>query len=253
MKKRKLAESITKESEKEEATPQRYKRLCTPTEGADDTSAINLVVEDTEEEQLKEYHFKVTPKMVEERVKAMKDHLLEIASVPPSEDTPLPHLERHQAWLLLGGYQKHYKNLETYDLGANTFSYYIFPDVMRHLENLFQAKPKPRKGFVPLMACMDTFLKYDLPEYIPDQCYYVSTVLVFETVTKIIMDLEKCSYEMATGIGLGINVPTKTPYGIEWDSLVKETKHRRELARAQRRSHRKQATPRRLLRSKEKR
>lgn len=173
VKKRKLAESITKESEKEEATPQRYKRLCTPTEGADDTSAINLVVEDTEEEQLKEYHFKVTPKMVEERIKAMKDHLLEIASVPPSEDTPLPHLERHQAWLLLGGYQKHYKNLETYDLGANTFSYYIFPDGMRQLENLFQAKPKPRKGFVPLMACMDTFLKYDLLEYIPDQCYYV--------------------------------------------------------------------------------
>ena len=190
--------------------------------------------------------------MVEERVKGMKDHLLEIAGVPPSEDTPLPHLERHQAWLLLGGYQKQYKNLQTYDLGANTFSYYIFPDVMRHLENLFKAKPKPRKGFVPLMACMDTFLKYDLPEYIPDQCYYVSTVLVFEAVTKIIMDLEKCSYEMATGIGLGINVPTKTPYGIEWDSLVEEKKHRRELARAQRRSHRKQATPRRLLRSKAK-
>ena len=111
------------------------------------------------------------------------------------------------------------------------------------------------------MACMDTFLKYDLPEYIPDQCYYVKTVLVFEAVTKIIMDLEKRSYKMATGIGLGINVPTKTPYGIEWDSLVEEKKHRRESsekkrararARAQRRSHRKQATPRRLLRSKEK-
>ena len=69
---------------------------------------------------------------------------------------------------------------------------------------------------------------------------------------KIIMDLEKCSYEMATGIGLAINAPTKTPYGIEWDSLVEEKKHRRELARAQRRTNRKQATPRRLLRSREK-
>ena len=123
---------------------------------------------------------------------------------------------------------------------------------MRHLENLFKAKPKPRKGFVPLMACMDTFSKFDLLEYIPDHCYYVNTVLVFEAVTKIIMDLEKCSYEMATGIGLGINVATKTPYGIEWDSLVEEKKHRRDLARAQKRSHRKQATPRRRLRSKEK-
>ena len=31
--------------------------------------------------------------MVEERVKTMKDYLLEIAGVPPSEDTPPPHLE----------------------------------------------------------------------------------------------------------------------------------------------------------------
>jgi len=235
---------------KEHEAPQASKRLYTPTEDADDAVVINLVVEDTEEEKLMEYRFKVTPQMVEERVKAMKGYLLDRAGVPPSEDAPLPHLERHQAWLLLGGYQKQYKNLETYDLGANTFSYYIFPDVMRHLEHLFKAKPKQRKGFVPLMACMDTFLKYDLPEYIPDQCYYVNTVLVFEAVTKIIMDLEKCSYEMATGIGLGINVPTKTPYGIEWDSVIEEKKQRRELAKVQRRSNRKQPTPKRLLRSK---
>ena len=190
--------------------------------------------------------------MVEERVKTMKDCLLEIADVPLSEDTPPPHLERHQAWLLLGGYHKHYKNLKAYDFGANTFSYYIFPDVMRQLENLFQAKPKQRKCFVPLMAGMDTFLKYDLPEYIPDQCYYVNTVLVFKAVTKIIMELEKCSYEMATGIGLGINVSTKTPHVIEWDSLVAKKKHRRELVRTQSRTNLKQVTPRRLLRSKEK-
>ena len=89
MKKRKLAESITKESEKKDEVPQGYKRLCTPPEGAEDPPAINLVVEDTEEEHLKEYRFEVTPKMVEERVKTMKDYLLEIAGVPPSEDTPL--------------------------------------------------------------------------------------------------------------------------------------------------------------------
>jgi len=49
-----------------------------------------------------------------------------------------------------------------------------------------KAKPKTRKGFAPVMACMDTFLKNDLPEYIPGKCYYVSTVLVLEAVTKII-------------------------------------------------------------------
>ena len=74
--------------------------------------------------------------------------------------------------------------------------------------------------------------------------------MTFEAVTKITMDLEKCAYDMATGIGLGINVPTKTPYGIDWDSLVEEKKHRKELARAQSSTNRKQATPRRLLRSK---
>ena len=121
---------------------------------------------------------------------------------------------------------------------------------MRHLESIFKAKPKPRKGFVLLLAGMDTFLKYDLPEYIPDQCYYVSTVPVFEAVTNLKMDLEKCSYQMATGIGLGINVPTETPYGTEWDTLIEQMKQRRELARAQRRSNRKQLTPKRLLRSK---
>jgi len=98
VKKRKLAESITKDMKEHEA-PQASKSLYTPTEDADDAVVINLVVEDTEEEQLMEYRFKVTPQMVEERVKAMKGYLLDIAGVPPSEDTPLPHLERHQAWL----------------------------------------------------------------------------------------------------------------------------------------------------------
>lgn len=93
---------------------------------------------------------------------------------------------------------------------------------MHHLENLFKAKPKPRKSFVPLLARMDTIFNHDLPEYILDQCYHVNTILIFEAVTKSIMNLQKCLYKMATGIGLGINVPTKTPYGIEWDSLIEE-------------------------------
>jgi len=139
VKKRKLAERIAKDINEHDAH-QVSKWLCTPTEGTDDVVVINIVVEDTEEKELVEYRFKVTPQMVEEGVKDIKDYLLEIAGVPPSEDRSVPHLERHQAQLLLRGYQKNYKNLETYDLGANTFSYYIFPDVMRPLES------KPRKA-----------------------------------------------------------------------------------------------------------
>ena len=44
---------------------------------------------------------------------------------------------------------------------------------------------------------------------------YATTVLVFEAVRKVIINLENCSYEMTTRIGLRINVPTKTPYGME--------------------------------------
>lgn len=100
--------------------------------------------------------------MVEERVKAMKDYLLGIVSV---QDTPLPHLKCHQALLLPGGYQK---NLKPVILVAEIFSYYIIADVMHHLDNVFKARPKSRKGFVPLLACLDTFIKYDLPDIIPD-------------------------------------------------------------------------------------
>ena len=52
---------------------------------------------------------------------------------------------------------------------------------------------------------------------------------MYEAVTKIIMDMENCSYEMTTGIGLGIDVPTKTPYGMECYTLIQEKKQRREL------------------------
>ena len=60
MKKRKLAESIAKDINEHDAH-QVSKRLCIPTEGTDDPAVINLVVEDTEEKELVEYRFKVTP------------------------------------------------------------------------------------------------------------------------------------------------------------------------------------------------
>ena len=51
-------------------------------------------------------------------------------------------------------------------------------------------------------------MKYNLPEYIHDHRKYITSVLAYEAVTKIIMDLEKCCYEKATGIGLGEELPT---------------------------------------------
>ena len=50
----------------------------------------------------------------------------------------------------------------------------------------------PPKGFVPLFAEFEVFLKYNLPEYIRDLRKYITIVLTYEAVTTIIMDLEKC-------------------------------------------------------------
>lgn len=97
--------------------------------------------------------------MVEERVKVMKNFLLELAGIPLSEDTLFPYLSvtKHGICYLGNTRSIIYKNLETYKLGADKFSYDVFPDVMCHSGNLFKAKPKTRKGFDPLMACVDTF------------------------------------------------------------------------------------------------
>lgn len=68
---------------------------------------------------------------------------------------------------------------------------------MRLLDDMFHLKLKPTKGSVPLMACMETFLKYDLPYFITDKCYYVTSVLMWGSN----QDLEHCTYEMANGNG----------------------------------------------------
>ena len=102
----------------------------------------------------------------------MKDYLLSIAKVEPSQDVPPPHLERHQAWLLLDGIQKSFWDLETVSLGSSPlFSYDIIPDVLRRVKNLFKTKPTTSKNFIPMMVFMYTILKYDLPDFIPEKIY----------------------------------------------------------------------------------
>ena len=212
-----------------------------------DSSGQAMVDNDKEE-----CRYEVTPKFIEEKIVTVKDYLLSIAKVEPSQDVPPPHLERHQAWLLLGGNQKSFRDLETFSLGSSPlFSYDIVPDVLRHVNNLFKSKPKPSKGFVPMMAFMDTILKYDLPDFIPETFYYVSRVLAYEAITKVIMDLEGRGYQKATAIGVGIDTPTKTPYGLQWEKLVMERNQQRDLAK-ERSRNRKQLRPRRVQRVKEK-
>ena len=75
------------------------------------------------------FRYRISPDEVKDRVTAMKDYLKSIVETPPAESVPQPHPERHQAWILLRGNTKQYRRHETYTLGADTFSYFIYPDV----------------------------------------------------------------------------------------------------------------------------
>lgn len=92
-----------------------------------------------------------------------------------------------------------------------------------------------------------SFLDYDLPKHIPGHISYVSHVLQYEAITKLIMELEGCDYTTATGLALEEEKPCRTPYGNKWESLVTEAKQRRN---AHSPSKRKQQRPRRVLRKK---
>ena len=58
-----------------------------------------------------ECRYEVTPKFIEEKIVAMKDYLLSIAKVEPSQDVPPPHFEHYLA--LLGRNQKPFWDFET--------------------------------------------------------------------------------------------------------------------------------------------
>ena len=59
------------------------------------------------------FRYRISPDEVKDRVTAMKDYLKSIAETPPAESVPQPHLERHQAWILLRGNTKQYRRHET--------------------------------------------------------------------------------------------------------------------------------------------
>ena len=152
--------------------------------------------------------------------------------------------------LLSSQYQALQKIRDKY-LGCQQVQLFHLPRCfLLEVDNLSKKRFKPPKGFVPLLAEFECFLKYNLPEYIRDHRKYITSVLAYEAVTKIIMDLEKCCYEKATGIGLGEELQTIR------DSLananrIEERDQRRETIRKQqeneqRKSNRKQQTPTKL-------
>ena len=78
-------------------------------------------VSDQEETEVKRYNISVED--AKRRVAENKDYLSSIANTPFSNALPQPHLERHQAYLLFGGYLHSFKRLETVLLGMTCFPF----------------------------------------------------------------------------------------------------------------------------------
>ena len=156
----------------------------------------------------------------------MRDYLNSIAITPFSEALPPPHIERHQAYMLFGGYLYSFKKLETVLQGMACFPYPVIEAIMHATHDLF--KPKPRKRspgenieFVPFLPLTPVY-NYELPSNIPGHLTYVSQVLLHEAITKLVMDIEGCDYLTATGFVLELDKPFRTPYGNRWASLLAE-------------------------------
>ena len=72
-------------------------------------------------------------------VTTLRDHSPTSSQTSPAVDTTTYR-----------GNTEHYRKYETYTLAANTFSYFIYPDVFWEFHNLFKKKSESPKGFVPL-------------------------------------------------------------------------------------------------------
>ena len=226
------------------------------------TGRMDAEINDTSEEQQQarnhemsdeEFRYTLTVEDAKGRVASMKDYLLSIANSPFSEALPPPHLERHQTYLLCGGYTRTFKKLETMLLGMECFPifckrWYSEPSTLT-VESKTQAQDRTgsRIPFVPLIPKTSPFASYDLPQYIPGHVSYVNNTLVYEAITKLVMELEGCDYLTATGTALGEGKPSHTTYGMNWRILIAEAQRKSNTSSS---SKRKQERPRILVRKK---
>lgn len=204
---------------------------------------------DSENEEEASYRYDLSSEEAKRRIGGMRNYLHSIANTPFSDALPPPHLERHQAYLLFGGYLHSFKKLETILLGVKCFPFPVIDAVIQSIHDLFKRKPVKRPPgakieFVSLIPATTIYDDYDLPKHIPSPYFYVSHVLVHEVITKLVMDLEGCDHPTATGIALGLDKPTRTPYGQTWERLVDEVQKRTQANKARKR---KQNQPKRVI------
>ena len=225
---------------------------------AEELDKIEVVLsEEIEEERASEKkdeeacRYNLSKEEAKRRVTGMKEYLMSVAKMPFSEALPPPYLERHQAYLLFGGYRLPFRKLETVVLGMSCFSHQVIEAVVQSVHGLFKRQqgkrpPGSKIEFTPLIPDTPMYT-YELPGNIPDHPPYINHVLIHEAITKLVMDLEGCDYLTATGIALKCNKPTRTPYGQRWESLVAEANERKQVSKT---STRKQKKPKRVIRKK---
>ena len=168
-----------------------------------------------------EFKYKCNINDVATEIQDMKPYLISIACSKKAFARPLPHLERHQAFLTLG-FGKKFKELETKLLAGDLFAPEIKAEVLNNVMVLFKGKDHG-KTYDYLRDDATTLELFDfdsIPSHITNKYKYVQSVLFYEALTKMVMNRESCDHKTATAMALGKEIPCSTPYGEHWKELI---------------------------------
>ena len=168
-----------------------------------------------------DYKYKCDIGDVATKVQQMKPYLISIACFKKDLARPPPHLERHQAFLLLG-YGKKFNELETKLLAGDLFAPEVKGEVLNEVKLIFKGKDYGKTyDYLRDEATTQELFNFDsLSSHIMNKYKYVQSVLFYEALTKMIMNRESCDYKTATAMALGKDIPCSTPYGKHWEELI---------------------------------
>lgn len=171
-----------------------------------------------------EYRYKCNIEDIAAEIQEMKPYLISIANSKKDFARPHPHLERHQAFLVIG-YGNKFNELETKFLAEELFSPEIKAEVMNSVMLLFKGKAYGKMyDYLEDEAKTHELYNFDsLPTYIRNKRKYVQRVLFYEALTKMVINRESCDHKTATAMALGKDIPCSTPYGEYWKELIETT------------------------------
>ncbi|KAL9969467.1 hypothetical protein ACROYT_G021687 [Oculina patagonica] len=164
-----------------------------------------------------------------EKVKSMRPLLLEIAKTPRSKERPVERYQRHQAYLNIA--MKNFRKYQMVEFGLKYFGvdYYceFIKEVNQVLYWMFTERTPNKPGYLFLPPRQFINLPQDIDPSEMEGFYYIQNVLAEEAVTLVIMELEGCDYQMATGLAIGHPAPLNTLYHDYWEELLRLPKEKR--------------------------